>query len=236
MRCLIFALLMTIGTTSVRADVLRTASGAGYKKIVEQWATLYEETTGGRIERIYGNMGQISAQVKQGGGICLMVGDRSFLSRPDLPITSFVAIGRGRPALVTRKGLSLFSVADLAKPEFTRISAPDDQKAIYGRAAYQILSQDQYQGILAKVMTVGTVPRSGAYAISGDVDAAFVNMSFAMANKDKFGTILELTEGFAPIDIVAGIVKGCEAQAEVGEFVGLLSSDSMRADRVAAGL
>ncbi len=236
MRFLVLFFFIMVSVTSAQAAVLRTASGAGYKKIVEQWATLYEQTTGHKAERIYGNMGQISAQVKQGGGICLVVGDKSYLSRAALPIQSFVLLGQGRPVLVSRKGLTLSSVADLAKPEFARISAPDYQKAIYGRAAHQILSQKQYLGILDKVMPVGTVPRSGAYAISGEVDAAFVNMSFAMANKDKFGSMLELTAGFEAIEIVAGIIKGCETQAEVGEFVSLLSSDSMQANRVAAGL
>ena len=236
MRVLLLVVLILFSVGSVQAGVLRTASGAGYKKIVEQWATLYEETTGAQAERIYGNMGQISAQVKQGGGICLVVGDQSYLSKAALPISFFVHLGQGRPVLVTRKGLVLSSVADLAKPEFARISAPDYQKAIYGRAAYQVLRQEQYQAILDKVMAVGTVPRSGAYAISGEVDAAFVNMSFALANKNKFGSMLELTEGFAPIEIVAAILNGCETQVEVSEFVSLLSSDSMQANRVAAGL
>ncbi len=236
MRSLILITIIVVSVTSAQADVLRTAAGAGYKKIVEQWATLYEETTGNKAERIYGNMGQVTAQVKQGGGICLVVGDKSYLSKAALPISSFVYLGQGRPVLVTRKGLILSSVADLAKPEFARISAPDYQKAIYGRAAHQILSQQQYKGILSKVMAVGTVPRSGAYAISGEVDAAFVNMSFALANKDKFGTILELTEGFESIEIVAGIINGCEAEAEVDAFISLLDSDVMKSKRIAAGL
>ncbi len=236
MRVLLLVVMMFVSVGSAQAGVLRTASGAGYKKIVEQWATLYEETTGAKAERIYGNMGQISAQVKQGGGICLMVGDKAFLDRPDLPISSFVPIGQGRPVLVTRKGLKINSVTDLTNAEFSRISAPDFTKAIYGRAAYQILNQQQNKGLLKKVMAVGTVPRSGAYAISGEVDAAFVNMTYAMANKDKFGTILELTEGFSPIKIVAGIISGCQDLGEVNQFVSLLDSDSMQAKIVVAGL
>ncbi len=236
MRFLVLILIISTSVTSAQADVLRTAAGAGYKKIVEQWATLYEETTGNKAERIYGNMGQVTAQVKQGGGICLVVGDKSYLSRADLPIVSFVHLGQGRPVLVTRKGLMVSSVADLEKPEYARISAPDYEKAIYGRAAYQVLRLKQYQGIADKVIAVGTVPRSGAYAITGEVDAAFVNMSFALANQDKFGSMCELTEGFAPIEIVAGIISGCEEQAEVNVFVSLFNSDSMQAQRIAAGL
>ena len=236
MKVLILILFIAGSVTSAGADVLRTASGAGYKKLVEQWAALYEEKTGAKVERIYGNMGQLSAQVKQGGGICLMVGDKAFLDRPDLPISSFVPIGKGRPVLVTRKGLKIDSIADLSKAEFSRVSAPDFSKAIYGRAAYQILNQPQYKGFLEKVMAVGTVPRSGAYAVSGEVDAAFVNMTYAMANKDKFGSILELKEGFTPIKIVAGIVTGCDDLTEVHQFVSLLDSDSMQAKIVVAGL
>lgn len=236
MKSLILILMIISTAISARADVLRTAAGAGYKKVVEQWASLYEETTGEKTERIYGNMGQVTAQIKQGGGICLVIGDKSFLSRAALPISSYVTLGQGRPVLVTRKGLTLTSVADLEKPEFARISSPDYIKAIYGRAAHQVLRQDQYKGILSKVIAVGTVPRSGAYAIRSEVDAAFVNMSFALANKEKFGSMLELTEGFAPIEIVVGIIQGCETRSAVASFVGLLDSDVMQKHRVAAGL
>ena len=222
--------------STLQAEVLRTAAGAGYKKFVEGWATLYQDQSGQKIERIYGNMGQVTAQIKQGGGICVVVGDKAYLASHGLPIGSFLAIGQGRPVLVTRKGLTLTGLDDLKKAAFGRIAAPDFSKAIYGRAARQLLSQPQYQQVLSKVMTVGTVPRSGAYAISGEIDAAFVNMSFALANRDKFGSMLELTSGFEPIEIVAGIITGCEEKTEVGVFTHLLQSEAMQANKLAAGL
>ena len=221
---------------NVQAESLRTASGAGYKKIVEQWAGLYEQETGKKIERIYGNMGQVTAQVQHGGGICLVIGDKSYLSSHNMPVQQYIAIGQGRPALVTRKGLTLASVADLAKPEYAKISAPDFQKAIYGKAAYQLLTAGGYDDILKKVIEAGTVPRSGAYSISGEVDASFINLTFALANRDKFGSIIELKEGFQPIEIVAGIINGCEDDPEVAAFIRLLDTDSMREKLSAAGL
>ncbi len=237
MRRLIFVVMLCGLAGAGQAETLRTASGAGYKKVVEQWARLYELQPGAdQVERVYGNMGQITAQINQGGGICLAIGDKSYLSTHGLPIVSYAHIGRGRPVLATRKGLTVKALADLAKPDFERISAPDFKKAIYGRAARQILEQEQYRAIKKKVMQVGTVPRSGTYAISGEVDAAFINLSFALANQDKFGSVLELTTGFKPIEIVAGILDGCENNPEVVRFLDLLKSDPMRAYLVAAGL
>jgi len=228
--------ILMLFCSNLQAEVLRTAAGAGYKKFVERWATLYQDQSGKKVERIYGNMGQVTAQVKQGGGICIVVGDKSYLASHGLPIGSYITIGQGRPVLVTRKGLTLTSLAELKQADFARIAAPDFSKAIYGRAAQQILSQPTYHQVLAKVMAVGTVPRSGAYALSGEVDAAFVNMSFALANRNKFGSLLELTSGFEPIEIVAGIITGCEKKAEVGIFTSLLQSEAMQANKLAAGL
>jgi molybdate transport system substrate-binding protein len=230
---LVFILFFTV---QVQAEALRTASGAGYKKLVEHWAQLYEEETGRQVERVYGNMGQITAQIQHGGGICLAVGDRAMLTGRQMPISSFVVIGQGHPVLVSRKGLKLAAVSDLNGPDFGRISAPDYQKAIYGRAAQQILESGGYAAAAAKVIQAGTVPRSGAYAIRGEVDAAFVNKSYAMANSDKFGSLLELNEGFSPIEIVVGVIDGCENNVDVAAFIALLESETMQAKIAAAGL
>ena len=236
MRYLTVFFLTMVLAAPVQAETLRTAAGAGYKKVVEQWSHLYEKKTGGSVERIYGNMGQVTAQVKQGGGICLVIGEKSYLSSHGLPIVSFRSIGKGRPVLVTRKGLTLSRVEDLKNAEFKRIAAPDYEKAVYGLAAHQILDRDGYRRILDKTMAVGTVPRSGGYVISGEVDAAFINMTFALANREKFGSMIELTEGFKPIEIVVGTISGCEEKNEVKQFVGLLQSDALQSSKAAAGL
>lgn len=235
-RIIFFLIFILFFTAQVQADSLRTASGAGYKKLVEHWAQLYEQQSGNRVERVYGNMGQIAAQIEHGGGICLAVGDREMLTARQLPISSFVGIGQGHPVLVSRKGLRLTAVADLNRPEYARIAAPDFNKAIYGRAAQQILESEAYAEASAKVFQTGTVPRSGAYAIRGEVDAAFVNKSYATSNSAKFGSLLELKEGFSPIEIVVGIVDGCESNVDVVAFIDLLETDAMKSEIAAAGL
>ncbi len=227
--------LLFISTAAVAAD-LRTASGAGYKTIVEQWAQQYEQSSQQKVERIYGNMGQILAQAEHGGGVCLVIGDKSYLTTHKFDAARYVTIGTGRPVLVTRKGLELVRLSDLKDARFAKIAAPDFSKAIYGRAAKQILGSTGYAAVLEKTMEAGTVPRSGGYAVSGQVDAAFVNMSYALANREKFSSMLELTEGFEPIEIVAGVVAGCENDVNVTAFLGQLNTDSMAQKVAAAGL
>jgi molybdate transport system substrate-binding protein len=235
-RVFLSLVLILLVAVQVQAEPLRTAAGAGYKNLVEKWAQLYEQQTGNQVERVYGNMGQIVAQINHGGGICLAVGDKQMLMTRQLPISRFVAIGQGHPVLVSRVGLQLTSVADLNGPEYSRISAPDYEKAIYGRAAQQVLQAGGYTDAEAKVIQAGTVPRSGAYAISGEVDAAFVNKSYATANSDKFGSLLELKEGFSPIEIVVGVIEGCETSADVAAFIALLETEAMKTEIAAAGL
>ena len=222
--------------TTASAAELRVASGAGYKRVIEQWAKLYEKSSGNKIERMYGNMGQVMAQVQHGGGICVVVGDKSYLTEHELAASKYTPVGVGRPVLVSRKGLKLASLEDLKKKEFARISAPDFEKAIFGKAAKQILDSFGYKDILDKTIQAGTVPRSGAYAIKGEVDAAFINMTYALANRDKFGSMLELTQGFSAIEIAAGVLDGCEGEQAVKHFIALLKTDVMAKKIAAAGL
>jgi len=224
---LLIFILTALFAVTANAENIRIASGAGYKKLVEQWAKIYE-ADGGKAERIYGNMGQVTAQVRHGGGICIVVGDKRYLSAQNLPISQFFKIGEGKPALVTRKGLKAEKLEDLKKDEFKKIAAPDFKRAIYGRAAKEILSHFKYDSILRKTIEAGTVPRSGAYSISGQTDASFINLTYAIANKEKFGSVLLLKDGYKKIEIVAGIIKNCMNSNDVKQFLNLLETKKLQ--------
>ena len=229
MRKLVMMLLVFAVSLSVYAEDLRIAAGAGYKNLVENWAQLYESKTGKKVERMYGNMGQVAAQVKLGGGICGVIGEEGFLKTSGVNYVSYSPIGKGILVLATRKGLTITSPEDLTKPEFAKIAIPDTQKAIYGKAGLQLINNKKIAAeVSPKLTPAGTVPRSGSYAVTGEADAAFINITFANANKDKLGTILMITEGYNPLDITEATVAGCENNADLKEFIGLLSTPEMK--------
>ncbi len=61
------------------------ASGAGYRRPVDELKALYESRKGIAVNCIYGNMKQVAAQVKNSGKVSLVIGDAKFLKKMDVP-------------------------------------------------------------------------------------------------------------------------------------------------------
>lgn len=227
-KILIVLSLMLFGICAY-ADGLRVAAGAGYKPLVEDWANLYESKTGAKIERMYGNMGQVTAQVKLGGGICAVVGEYSFLKNSGIKFASFNPIGKGVLVIATRKGLKISSPDDLKKPEFAKIAIPDVQQAIYGKAGAQLMKNTGMDKALeSRLIPAGTVPRAGSYVLTGEADAAFINMTFADNNKDKIGSYIVVEKGYSPLEITAAVLPECTGNKELHTFLNMLSTPDMK--------
>lgn len=228
--CLAFLLALCLSGTAL-ADSLLVAGGAGYKRPIAELATAFEKKTGIRLEQIYGHMGAVVAQAKQ-GEVAIVFGDRSFLNKVDgLDFAAFLPLGDGRLVVGWPKGGKLASVADLAEPRFARIALPDTKSAIYGIAATEFL---QKSGLDAKVhdrlRVTATVPQVSAYLISGEVDAGFINLTEALAINDKIGGWLEIDrKQFSPIQIVAAVVKGHEGKAAVKALQDFMATAEARA-------
>ncbi|MCD8553006.1 molybdate ABC transporter substrate-binding protein [Seleniivibrio sp.] len=228
-KILLTVLALAILSVSAYADELRIAAGAGYKALVEDMAAYYEAKTGKKMERMYGNMGQVAAQVKLGGGICAVVGEESFLKTSGIPYTSYNPIGKGVLAIIVRKGLTISSPEDLKKPEFAKIAIPDATKAIYGKAGTQLMKNTGMADELEKRLIPGqTVPQAGSYVLSGEADAAFVNITFAVNNKDNLGGYIEVTKGYSPLEIAAATLEGCPVPEDLKTFIGMLGTPDMK--------
>jgi len=226
-KILLTVLALTVFSLSAYADELRIAAGAGYKALVEDMAAYYEAKTGKKMERMYGNMGQVAAQVKLGGGICAVIGEESFLKTSGIPYTSYNPIGKGVLAIIVRKGLKISSPEDLKKPEFAKIAIPDAEKAIYGKAGTQLIKNSNL-GIEGKLLPAQTVPQAGSYVLSGEADAGFVNITFAGNNKDNLGGFIEVTKGYSPLEIAAATLEGCPVPEDLKTFIGMLGTPDMK--------
>lgn len=228
LKSIIILAALALSLTSYAGD-LRVAAGAGYKTLVEDMAVYYETKTGKKMERMYGNMGQITAQVKLGGGICAVIGEESFLKTSGIPYTSYNPIGKGVLAIIVRKGLSISSPEDLKKPEFAKIAIPDAEKAIYGKAGTQLMKNSGMFAELEKKLIPGqTVPQAGSYVISGEADAGFVNITFASSNKANIGGFIEVQKGYSQLEIAAASLDGCPSPEELKTFIGMLGTPDMK--------
>jgi len=237
-RFLASLLFVALLAQNALAGPLLVAAGAGYKKLVDEAATAYEAKTGQKVELLYGNMGQIFGQVKAGGGIDIILGDKSYLSASGVDFDSYVEIGQGHLVVAYAKGATLAAPQDIAKAGIKKLAMPDPAKAIYGKAATEYLEKSGLADkVKDKLLVVGTVPQVTAYLVSGEVDAGFINVTDAKGVADKIGGMVLVDQAlYSPIRIVAGILKETKEKSEVKAFAAFLVSEDAKKLAAAHGL
>ena len=240
-RLWLLALLLSLGgsLSAFAGDALMLAAGAGYKRPVSELAAAFERSSGVKVEPFFGNMGQVLAQAGQSEQVAVVFGDRAFLERAgSLAFQRYLPAGRGRLVLAWAKGKVLARPEELAKPEFARIALPDAQHAVYGKAGSEFLERSGLADKLrARLLTVATVPQVSAYLVSGEVDAGFINLTEALAVRDRLGGYLEIDpQLYGEIEIVGGVVRGREALPGVAALTAFLESPEAKAILTRHGL
>ncbi|MFV0436156.1 MAG: molybdate ABC transporter substrate-binding protein [Desulfopila sp.] len=228
---LFWALALTLSPVGASAgQSLTVAAGAGYKQLVDELSTVFSQNTGIEVERIYGNMGQVTAQASQSGVVDVVIGDKRFLDGSTLEFANEYPIGAGKLMVAVSKGSEARSLGDLASAAVTRIAMPDAKKAIYGRAASQYLENSgMMEKIREKLLVVGTVPQVSAYVVSGEVDMGFINLTDALAIADKVARIIPVDEAlYQPVLIVGKRLKGGPDTEEADAFGLFLASPEVK--------
>lgn len=233
----LFALCL-FAALSLQAGTLSVAAAKGYKKPMMTLFKRFEAAQGITITPVFGNMRQVIAQTRLSGKVSIVVGDRDFLERSELNVASFAPLGNGRLVLAYPKGRPLTSIGAIADEKVTKIALPDPKKAIYGKAAMQYL---QHTGLTERVekrlLVVGTVPQVSSYLIAGEIDAGFINLTDALAVRDKIGGYFEADPAaYTPIHIVCAVVAGHENDPETKAFIAFLKTPEAAAILKAAGL
>lgn len=208
----------------LNAGDLKIAAGAGYKKPLMDIIKEYDKT-GKKIEPFFGNMKQVTTQAKH-TDIALIVGDKNFLSQKSkLDFKDYVNLGKGKVVIAYAKGKSLTKIEDIKNVNIHKISMPQPKKAIYGIAGEEFLkSSKMYSSVKEKLYVVATVPQSMTYIVTNEVDAGIVNLTAALANKEKIGGYIKVPhEYYTPIEIVAGRLNPCNTK-ECEEFIGFLET------------
>ena len=222
---LVFFTALWLTSLPVLAGDLVVVAAAGYKRPVLDLIERYRATTGQKVVGGFGNMQQISAQAQASPDVGLMLGDEAHLR--GLPfIASLTPLGVGKLVLAWPKGkAALATDADLLVAGVGRIACPDAQKAIYGIAATEWMkNKGLFETLKPKLIEVATVPQVTSYLISGEVDAGFVNITDALGAGDSIGGYRVIESGYAPIRIVAGVIKGHEDDPQVKGFLSFMAS------------
>lgn len=208
-------LALIASSLMLSASGLKIGAGAGYKKPLMEIIKEYEKE-GGKVEAMFGHLKQITTQATQ-TDIALILGDKKFLSNTkELNFKDYLALGEGELVVVFAKGKSLSSVNDLTNDYIKKITIPDPSNAIYGIAGTEFLRNSKLEDLIKdKLLVVSTVPQAMTYILTNEVDAGFVNLSEALANKDNIGGFIKVDKKlYTPIEIVVGKLDSCDKECE----------------------
>lgn len=212
-------------------ESLKLAAGAGYKRLVEQACSIFTVKTGIQVQQIFGNMGQIIPQVKEGGDFDFVLGDKTHLESTDLTFAGEYVLGKGKLVAVVAQGSKIGSLDDLTSAGVSRIAIADSKKAIYGHAATEyLINKGLWEQLQPKLLVVGTVPQVTAYVVSGEVDIGFINLTDALAIEQKVEHVLPIDEQlYSPILIVAKRLQQSPHTQAADQFLAFLQTEEAQA-------
>lgn len=229
----LFLLVFFFGFPQVFAEDLMIAAGAGYKKPVQEIIDSFTVKTGLQVATIFGNLQMVASQAKESGEVAAIIGDKKFLKQLNATVSfsSYAPLGKGILVLAFREGLDIKSVSDIQLPMVKSVFMPEEGKAIYGIAGKEALESLGYLKTVAPKLTqVATVPQVLSYLLTGEADVGFINLTEALASKDKLGGFLVVdAKAYKPIDIVAGTVKGFEEKPANKQFLEFLKTPTVQA-------
>lgn len=209
------AAMLLLPLSAWSQQTLMVAGGGGYKRPIDEIMKGFESGHDIKVERFYGNMGQVLSQTHNSGHISVVFGEADFLgSAKQVKFDQFIPIGAGRLVLAWPKGKTVRKASDITGAGFERIALPNTKMAVFGKAAVEYLKHSgAFPSVEKRLLVVGMVPQVSSYLVSGEVDAGFINLTEALAIKDKIGGYLEIPQSdYTPISIVAAPVQGQESE------------------------
>ncbi len=228
----LFLLVFFFGFPQVFAEDLMIAAGAGYKRPVQEIIDSFTVKTGLRVSAIFGNLQMVASQAKESGEVATIIGDKKFLKQLEgtVSFSSYAPLGKGILVLAFRKGLEMKSVSEIQLSAVKSVFMPEEGKAIYGIAGKEVLENLGYLKTVAPKLTqVATVPQVVSYLLTGEADVGFINLTEAIASRDKLGGYLVVdAKAYKAIDIVAGTVKGFEEKPANKQFIEFLKTPTVQ--------
>lgn len=202
------------------AEGVMVGSAGGYKKpmikIVED-----ARAQGVKVDPTFGHPKQMLAQVvADGKDYGIVVGDDLFLKKQkEVKISEFKTLGKGVLVFVSNKDVkSLNEIPNL------KVAYPQPKKTIYGKCAAQTLESLNLKP--KESLEVGFVPQVSTYVKNGDVDAGFINLTEAIAQKGNFKTQIIVPENLYKVpNIVAAVLPACEGNKECDKFLNILTNE-----------
>jgi molybdate transport system substrate-binding protein len=214
---------------------LRVAAAADLTKAFGEVAAAFKAKTGTTVEVQFGASGLLAKQIEQGAPFALFAAaNRSFVDQVvkagKCDGGTIKSYARGRLVVWTpAKVEAPRTLADLADPRFTKIAIANPDTAPYGKAAKEALEKSGvWPKVQDRIVLGENVQATLTYAVKGNVDAALVALSLAIATEG--GSYLPVDpELHTPLD-QALVVCGTGPEADdAKKLAELISSPEGRA-------
>ncbi len=212
---------------------LTVSAAANMQAALTDVSSQFHQQTGTTVTLNYGATGQLGQQIAQGAPVDLFIAaDRKTVD--DLTARGFIipdtvqVYARGEIVLYTRSANALTSLDDLLLPGIKRIAIANPEIAPYGLAAQQALEKSGiWAAVQPKLVIAGNIQQTQQYADTGNVDAAIVARSLAIASSGRWTPIPQ--DLYQPIDQALGVVKGARNEQAARAFAAFLTGTAGRA-------
>lgn len=232
----LLALSMLIAGPS-HADTLRVAAAANLQQVFTKGLLpAFTQSTGIAVTPAFGSTKLLASQVENGAPIDVFVAadkgtpdrlaDKGILDKSTEFVYAF-----GKLVLWSRKDAPAHpaSVADLAKPEFTRIAVANPKLAPYGAAAMAMLGHAHLTSALQpKIVYAENIAQTLQYARSGNASVAVTALSLVIDDRTDPYVVVPAGE-YPPIAQAAAMVHNTKEPADARKFLDFLSSPAARA-------
>ena len=221
--------------TNTSSQDLTVAAASDLTPAFEEIGRAFESAHKRKVVFVFGSTGMLTRQIENGAPMDLFAAANvsyiDELEKEGLIIPGTRAVyARGRIALWSslESNLRYEGIADLARPEFTRIAIANPDHAPYGLAARQALeSAGVWDRVKPKLVYADNIRQALQYAETGNVEVAIVALSLSVQSRGRWTLIPE--ELHKPIDQGLGIIKTTKNEQAARDFISFLSGPQGRA-------
>ena len=188
-----------------------------------------------RVVFVFGSTGMLTRQIENGAPVDLFASANvSYIDQLEqkgliIPGTKTI-YARGRITLWTPNdtNLRLENIADLARPEVTRVAIANPDHAPYGLAARQALEgAGVWERVKPKLVYGDNIRQTLQYAETGNVEVAIVALSLSMQSNGRWLLIPE--ELHQPLDQGLAIMKSTKNEQAARAFAAFIGGPQGRA-------
>ena len=233
------AVALFAAPAAAQSQAIKVAAASDLQFAMPALAAQFEKETGHRVDVTFGSSGNFFTQIRSGAPFDVFLSaDVSYprqLEAAGLVDTGTVyTYATGRIVLWARHDAKLDvnrGLAILADPAVKRIAIANPAHAPYGRAAVAALERaGVYAAVRNKLVFGENISQAAQFAQSGNVDAAIVALSLALAPAMKeIGRYVDIPAAtYPPIEQGAAVIRTSKQKALGEQFVDFLKQPAAR--------